>query len=225
MINKIKELPKNNLPLAETIKMNNMAAAYPQDIHLFACTDTNAYISLLGGDMIISGKINAQEVKEFISFLRPSSVFSNEENLTALFGENAFEKVNVVMRKNCFLGKSNMFSYDFSSKEAYELLKTGGFSLPQYEYFATDYCLRKNRGLIRVFGKKDTCIAITVEDERYRLLSGIVSKQKGQGGSLLLAAISGEKSVLAVCRDELLSFYKKYGFEPLYKAGYWRKHN
>ena len=205
--------------------MNNMAAAYPDLIQLFSCTDTGTFISLLGGDVIINGNINAEEVKQFLLFLKPESVFSSAENLTALFGEGSFEAVNAVMRKDCPFGGNNMFSYGFSSKEAYDLLKDGGFSLPEYENFATDYCLRKNKGLIKVFGKKDVCIAITVEDEGYRLLSGIVSKRKGLGGSLLLAATGGEKSVLAVCRDELLEFYKKYGFEPLYKAGYWRKHN
>lgn len=225
MINRIKELPEISKPSAEVIKLKNMAAAYPDEIQLFAQTDSGAVLSLLGKDVIIAGDINAQEVKQFLNFLKPESVFSSADNLAAVFGEGAFECVNTLIKKGGKITAGNMFSYDFSSDEAYALLKEGGFLLPEYEYFATDYCRRKNRGLLRVFGKKETCIALTLQDKEYRLVSGIVSKAKGLGGALLLAAAGGNRDVLAVCRDELLPFYTKYGFEPLYKAGYWRKHS
>ena len=223
MINRTKELPKLNAPSAEILKLKNMASAYAEEIQIFTETDTGAFISVLGGDVIIAGDIDADEVKQFLAFLRPESVFSTADNLKSLYGGN-FEVLNVVMRENCLIG-GNTFCYDFSSKEAYNLLIEGGFTLPKYEYFATDYCRRKNAGLLKVFGKKDICIAVTLEGEKYRLLSGIVSKAKGLGGSLLLSAVNGKQSVLAVCRDELLPFYIKYGFKPLYKAGCWGKHN
>lgn len=225
MISRIKTFHESAAPSAEILKLKNMAAAYPEETEIFYAADTGAYISLLSGDMIITGSINCEEVKRFLSFVKPRSVFSGADNLNALFGEKNYEEVNVLIKENCLLSGSNTFNCDFSSKEAYGLLKEGGFSLPAYEYFATDYCRRKNRGLIKVFGKKDACIAVTLEGGEYRMLSGIVSKQKGLGGPLLLSAVSGSAPVLAVCRDELLPFYAKYGFKPLYKAGYWRKHN
>ena len=222
MISKITSLPRQDRLSAEKIKLENLFAAYPDEMQLFVQTKTGAVISKLGGDVIISGETYAEEVKQFLPFIRPQSVFSSADNMTALFGAD-FESVNVVLRENCLVAGSNMFSYDFSSREAYDLLKTDGFYLPDYEFFATDYCRRKNKGLIKVFGKRDTCIAITLENDTCRMLSGIVSRQKGQGGSLLLSAINGNRPVLAVCRDGLLPFYTKFGFTPLYKAGYWRK--
>ena len=225
MISKTKELPEVLKPSAEVVKLKNMAAAYPDEIKLFKEANTGAFISILGSDAIITGEIDADEVKRFLLFSGAKSVFSTADNLAALFGNGNFEAVNVVIRENCKPGGSNTFTYDFLSREAYSLLKDGGFTLPEYEYFATDYCRRKNKGLLKVFGKKDSCIALTLEGEKYRLLSGIVSNVNGLGGALLLTAVSGEKSGIAVCRDELLPFYIKYGFKPLYKAGYWRKHN
>lgn len=222
MINRIYALPILDELSAEAIKIQNMFTAYPEDSKLFIQTETNAVIILLDGDATIYGKPNIEELKQFLSFLRPNSVFGSADNLRLLFDD--FEEVNVLICKNCPKSTpSNMFSYDFSSREAYSLLSIDEFSLPDYEYFATDYCSRKNRGLIKVFGKKDACIAITLECEDFRLLNGIASKQKGLGGALLLAAISGDKPILAICRDELVPFYNKYGFTPVYKAGYWRK--
>ncbi|MBR6902414.1 MAG: hypothetical protein IKN39_00820 [Clostridia bacterium] len=222
MINRIHSLPLLDELSAEAVKIENMFTAYPKDSKLFIQAETNAVIYLIGSDAVIYGKSDTEELKQFLSFLRPNSVFTSADNLRLLFDN--FEEVNVLICKNPPKNTwSNMFSYDFSSREAYDLLSIDEFSLPDYEYFATDYCRRKNRGLIKVYGKKDACIAITLECENFRLLNGIVSKQKGLGGALLLAAISGDKPILAVCRDELIPFYNKYGFTPVYKAGYWRK--
>lgn len=226
MINRVNTLPRRDGPFAETVKLENLFYAYKDEIQLFVQTKTGAVISLLSGDAIISGKAEAEELKQFLSFLRPRSVFSAADNLTALYGADGFEQVNVLMReKPAEPVGNNTFLYDFSSKEAYDLLNDGGFGLPPYEYFATDYCRRKNMGLIKIFGKRGECIAVTLEGDEHRLLSGIVSKTKGSGGALLLSAIGGEKPVLTVCRDELLPFYGKFGFTPLYKAGYWRKYD
>lgn len=226
MINRVTTLPRRDGPFAERIKLENLFCAYADEIQLFVQTKTGAVISLLGGDAIISGKAETGELKQFLSFLRPASIFSDADNLTALYGENGFEQVNVLIcEKPAAPVGNNTFLYDFSSKEAYDLLNDGGFGLPPYEYFAIDYCRRKNTGLIKVFGKRGECIALTIEGDKYRLLSGIVSNKKGSGGALLLSAVGGDKPVLTVCRDELLPFYGKFGFKPLYKAGYWRKYD
>lgn len=223
MINRIKSLPEFNTPSAEAIKAENLFNAYGDDAQLFLQNDTGAIILLLDGDMIISGKINAKEAKPFLSFLKPRSIFSNAENLTALDMEGGFEEVNVIINENCPHSTLGTFSYEPSSREIYDILCIDEFELPPYEYFATDYCRRKNHGLIKVFAKQNTCAAITLEGKNYRMLGGIATRQKGLGGSLLLAAASGEKQMLAVCRDDVLPFYTKYGFKPIYKAGYWRK--
>lgn len=222
MINRINSLPEWDNPSAEMIKIDNLYRSYREEIQLFMQAETGAVISLLNKDVIISGRINAMEVKKFFAFIKPESVFSSQENLKQLF--DGFESVNVIIceKPSKFKGGS-VFNDYFSSEEMYSILNYGGFSLPPYEYFATDYCRRLNHGLIKVFGKKDTCAAIILENIKFRLLSGIVTKQKGLGSSLLLSAVSGDIPVLSICRDELLPFYIKFGFKPLYKAGYWRK--
>ena len=221
MINRIYDLPETDKPSAEWIKIENLFRAYPDISQLFMQADTGAVIFSLGKDVIISGKPNSEELIKFLLFLKPDSVFSSADNLSSLYSNHS--KVNVLICRKCPKTSTNTFNYDFSSNQAYELLNIDEFDLPPYEHFAADYCRRKNHGLIKVFGKADSCIAITLESENYRLLSGIASKQKGSGGALLLAATSGNTPVLTVCRDELVPFYTKYGFTYLYKAGYWRK--
>ena len=223
MINKISVLHEFDFPLAEAVKMKNLYCAYGDGIQLFCQAETGAVISLLDGGVIICGKINAAEVKSFLSFIKPVSVFSSADDLVELYGKSGFCELNVIILKKPARIPSAGYINDIKSQEIFDILSSGGFELPPYEYFATDYCRRKNMGLLKVFAKKDTCAAITLEDEKYRLLEGIVSNKKGAGGALLTAATSGLKPVLAVCRDELLPFYYKFGFEPLYKAGVWRK--
>ena len=153
--------------------------------------------------------------------MRPLSAFSNSENLDYLFGGH--KRVNVLICDRPPKIASGGFENALSSRDMYDILSVDEFNLPSYEYFAADYCRRLNRGLIKVFAKKDVCAAFTLEDEKYRLLGGIASRQKGAGGALLLAAIAGDKPVLCVAEDELIPFYTKFGFTLLYKAGYWRK--
>ena len=216
-------MPEADSPSAEMIKIQNLFTAYNDESQLFCQSNTGTLIFLLNKDAIVFGNTIDEEIKKFLAFLRPDSVFSKSDNLKTLFGD--FEEVNVLILKKPTKTKMGSFENSLSSREIYDILSVDEFYLPPYEYFATDYCRRLNRGLIKAFSKRDVCAAITLESMNYRLLSGIVSKQKGLGGALLLAAVSGEKPVIAVCRDELLPFYLKYGFTPLYKAGYWRKQN
>lgn len=217
-------MPDWDKPSAEMVKIQNLFETYPDEAQLFKQTESGALIFLLDSDAIICGNANIKELKSFLGFLRPKSVFSSEDNLKLLFDD--FEKANVLICEKPALGLSaDSFSDRLSSQEAFDILNIEEFDLPDYEHFATDYCRRLNHGKIKVFGKKEKCAAITLETEKYRMIGGIASKQKGLGGALLLAAIKGDKSVLCVAKDELLPFYLKYRFKPLYKAGYWRKNN
>lgn len=221
MINRIYSVPEWDKPSAELIKIQNLFDTYPDISQLFLQNETGALIFLLDGDVIISGKPEVSETKKFLSFLRPKSIFSSSDNLKRLDYE--FEEVNVLINEKPVTSKSNLFSDKLSSREIYDILSVDEFDLPDYEYFATDYCRRLNHGKIKVFGKRDKCAAITLETKNYRMLGGIASRQKGLGGALLSAAINSNKPIVCVARDEVLPFYFKFGFEPLYKAGYWRK--
>ena len=205
---------------AEMLKIENLFTAYGDEAQLFCQSGGDTVIFLLGKDAIISGNADG-EIKSFLSFIRPDSVFSTAENLKTLFG--SFREANVLILKKPPKISGNAFADSLSSREAYDILNADSFDLPPYEYFATDYCRRLNRGLIKVFAKKGLCAAVTLEGDKYRMLAGIASHKKGLGGALLTCAVSGDKPVLCVAEDALLPFYTKYGFEPLYKAGYWRK--
>lgn len=225
MINNTDSLPRFHTPSAEAIKAQNLFGAYKEQMRLFSQDTTGAAITFLDGNAIILGTVEPREAKSFLRFIRAKSVFSAADNLTALYGENGYEKLNVLILRHPPQMAPGSFGDDLSSREIYEILNVPEFTLPPYEYFATDYCRRKNHGLIKVFAKRDICAAITIESENYRLIEGIVSRQKGRGGALLQAAVCGRKPVLTVCRNGLIPFYTKFGFEPLYTAGLWRKEN
>ena len=140
MISKISCPPEALSPLAETVKIRNLFLAYQSEIQLLRQTETGAVISLLDGNAIISGGVNAAEVKSFLSFVKPKSVFSSMDNLTSLYGEGAFESLNVIICKKPPLRQAAGYLTDISSREAFDILSAGGFELPGYEYFATDFC-------------------------------------------------------------------------------------
>jgi len=112
-----------------------------------------------------------------------------------------------------------------TSKEIYELLDVDGLSLPEYPYFAVDYCRRLNRGGADYFAIKEKCAAITFKSGKNAIINGIASKEKGFGSVALKGIIQKNhgRTLFVCCRDKVKGFYEKNGFGLLYFAGYWVK--
>ncbi len=222
MISLTKDLSPINLPLAEAVKINCLYKSY-SDIALFwKQNDGDAIISMLDGNMTIYNKsANIDELLEFVRVISPSSIFSDANTLTLLFGEK-FHRVCVMKshaRYECLISSDTL-----SSRQAYDLLNIEGLSLPDYEHFAVDFCHRLNHGHLKYFAIEDKCIAVAIFDESTALINGIASHEKGFGRVALgglLASLS--HTPIAVCEDKLKPFYIKNHFFHSYDAGYWRK--
>lgn len=223
MIKLIKNLPQIFEPKAELIKINCNFQIYKEEALFWAQDGDKALISMLDGNMVIYNK-NAEmlELGEFIEVISPASVFSDAKTLQSLFGE-AFHTVCVVASSDKF--ECEGISDRLSSDEIYTLLSVDGLTLPDYQYFAPDFCRRLNRGGLKYFAKKGECAAVTLTDGKYTLLNGIASHKKGGGSAALRGALSGVEGgyALAVCERELLPFYLKNNFKHIYDAGYRRK--
>ncbi len=223
MICLTKELTPINLPLAEAVKINCLYKSY-SDIALFwVQNDGDAVISMLDGNMTIYNKSSdIDELIEFIKVISPSSVFSDADTLTALFGDG-FHRVCVM--KSSAEYECTIKSDTLTSSDVYRLLTVDGLSLPDYEHFAVDFCHRLNGGNLKYFAIKNTCAAVAIFDADTALINGIASHKKGMGSTALcgvLAKLKGH-SALAVCEKGVLPFYIKNGFHHSYDAGYWRK--
>ena len=82
MIKLIKELPEINTLSAELTKLHCLFDSYKDDktVLFWEQEGTDTIISLADGNMIISGeKWDAEELKEFISVISPSNIFTSEE--------------------------------------------------------------------------------------------------------------------------------------------------
>ena len=90
-----------------------------------------------------------------------------------------------------------------SEDEIYSLLDVDGLSLPEYPYFAVDYCRRLNLGFANYFAIKDKCAAISFNTGDFAIMNGIASHKKGFGGVAL-------KNILA----KMLSTQHKVQFTP-----------
>ncbi len=222
MIKLIDALPEISECKIELIRIKCTFLSYSDTALFWMQDDCRAMICMLDGDMTVYNRnADLEELREFISVLNPTSVFSDSVTLIALFGVD-FEAVQV-LGAQC-IGKPAPCD-TVNSREMYDLLNVSGLELPPYPFFAVDYCHRINHGLADFFAIKGKCAAITFSADKHCILNGIASHKKGMG-SVALAAIMYKnrgKYMLCSCRDDVKGFYIKNGFAPLYQAGYWRR--
>lgn len=208
----------------ELFKIKCSSKAYPDEAFVWQQSEEGAIIGMLDANMFIHATPSAdyEELKGFLNMSCPQSVFSSVETLEKL-GLSGFERAKVYVKKQDSF--CDIESDDLSSKELYALMNVEGLDLPQYEYFAVDFCHRLNYGFAHYFALKDKCAAITFNVDDYCLVNGVASHQKGMGSLALNGVLSQNngKTAFCVCKAETGGFYEKNGFEYLYDVGYWRK--
>ena len=215
-------LPEAKAPNAEYIRLKCLYDCYKDDKYvLFWEQDGGkAYFSLAGGDMtVFCEKGDLEEIKEFISVISPGSIFGSLKVLERI-GLKGVHSVYVMSRKADILGET--LGDNLKSREIYDILNVKEFSLPEYPYFAVDFCRRLNRGLGDYFAIRDKCAAVSFHTGDYALLNGIVSREKGLGTVALKAILQKNygRELIICCEEKLMGFYEKNGFKKLYKAGY-----
>ena len=215
-------LPEASEPNAEYIRLKCLFDCYKddKDVLFWEQNGGKAYISLASGDMTVfceNGDLT--EIKEFISVISPRSIFGRLEALKKL-GFSDIHSVFVMSRKADILGET--IGDSLKSREIYDILNVKEFSLPEYPYFAVDFCRRINHGTADYFAIKDQCAAISFHTGNYALLNGIVSREKGLGTVVLRAILQKNygRELIVCCEENLIGFYEKNGFKKLYKAGY-----
>lgn len=225
MIKLIKELPEINTLSAELTKLHCLFDSYKDDktVLFWEQEGTDTIISLADGNMIISGeKWDAEELKEFISVISPSNIFTSEEIFEKI-GLEPQKKVHIMHRKADITECEQRD--DLTSEEIYGLLNVPVLELPSYPDFAVDYCRRKNKGYADYFALKGKCAGIALNTGNYAILNGIASHEKGYGSIALTALLKYNlgRDFLVCCRSAVKGFYEKNGFKEIYKAGYWVK--
>ncbi len=227
MITLTEQLPFLDFISAEAVKLNCLYESYQNDSSvLFWIQDNDkAYISLTDGNMIIYNRdAETPELKSFVEVINPVCIFSDSDTLKKI-GKLPPENINIMYKKADISAQAE--SDSLSSKEIYNLLDVKGLSLPEYPYFAVDYCRRLNKGKADYFALKDKCAAVTFNCGNYAIINGLASKEKGYGSVALKGILqkNNGKHFLVCCRDSVKGFYEKNGFRKLYNAGYWVKNN
>lgn len=227
MITLVSKLPFLDSLSAEAVKINCLYNDYKNDtsVMFWIQDEGNAYISMTDGNMIIYAvNPDYEELSQFVAVLNPACVFSDSETLCKI-GKTAPENINIMYRKADTAGFTECDT--LSSKELYSLLDVKGLSLPEYPYFAVDYCRRLNNGNAKYFAIKNKCAVITFNCGDYAIINGLASHQKGYGSIALKGILQKNygKHFLVCCRDSVMPFYEKNEFRKLYNAGYWVKNN
>lgn len=225
MISLINELPCFEEITAENLKIKCLFDCYRDDdrVMFWQQDDAKAVIAMTDGNMIIYNHLaDIDELCGFVDVMSPACVFSDYETLCAI-NRKPRERINI-MSISCDI-EGEALGDSVSSKEIYDLLNVEGLSLPEYPYFAVDYCRRLNRGGADYFALKDKCAAITFKSGGNAIINGIAAKEKGFGSVALKAIIQKNygRRLFVCCRDKVKGFYEKNGFKLQYFAGYWVK--
>jgi len=227
MISLVNELPQIEKISAEWVKIKCLYEAYKNDdkVLFWVQDDNKAIISLTDGNMIIyNNNADCEELKNFADVLSPACVFSDYDTLCKI-GRKPAERINIMYRLADITDSG--ISDTLKSDEIYSLLDVDGLSLPEYPYFAVDYCRRLNMGTADYFAIKDKCAAVSFNCGDYAIINGIAAKEKGYGSVALRGILNKNhgRHFLVCCRDKVKGFYEKNGFELLYYGGYWVKND
>ncbi|MGI6280200.1 MAG: hypothetical protein ACOYJS_06535 [Acutalibacteraceae bacterium] len=210
---------------AEILKIKCLYDCYKNDskVLFWRQNEKDAVISMTDGNMIIwSGGADLDELKEFVNMLSPVCVFSDYNTLCGI-DRRPDERINVLLRKADIKGETE--GDELSSREIYELLDVDGLSLPEYPYFAVDYCRRLNLGKADNFAISGKCAAVSFNCGNQAIMNGIASHEKGFGTIALKGILQKNygRDFFVCCRDSVMPFYEKNGFKWLYHSGYWVK--
>ena len=227
MVTLVNEIPDLKALNAEWVKIKCLYNSYKNDskVMFWVQDKDRCVIALTDGNMIIYNIFaDLEELSEFVDVINPACVFSDYDTLCKI-GRKPKERINILYRKADIKGETEGDS--LSSREIYDLLNVDGLSLPEYPYFAVDYCHRLNHGFADYFAIRDKCCAVTFNCGDSALMNGIASHSKGMGSVALRGVISKNygRDFLVCCRDSVLEFYKKNGFCHKYYGGYWVKEN
>lgn len=224
VIKLVEKIPKFEVLSAEWIKIRCLYDSYKNDPKvMFWVREDTTVIAMTDGNMIIYNRDrDTEELEAFVNVLNPVCIFSDYDTLCSI-NKIPEERINIVYRKADIAG--NMKCDILSSREIYDLLNVDGLSLPEYPYFAVDYCHRLNNGYAEYFAIKDDCCAVSFNCGNMAIMNGIASHKKGMGSIALTGILQKNygKDFLVCCRDSVLGFYEKKGFSHLYYGGYWIK--
>ena len=227
MVTLVNEIPEFKVLNAECVKIKCLYNSYKNDdkVMFWVQDSDKCLIALTDGNMIIyNSSADFEELREFVDVINPACVFSDYDTLCDI-GRKPKERINIMYRKADILGETK--GDCLSSREIYDLLDVEGLSLPEYPYFAVDYCHRLNHGFADYFALKNKCCAVTFNCGDMAIMNGIASHQKGMGSAALKGVLQKNygRDFLVCCRDSVLEFYKKNGFVHQYYGGYWVKEN
>ena len=221
MIRLVNALPAAETPSAEYVRIKCLFDSYNSDpdVYFWEQTGGETYISMADGNMTVCRREgNIGELKEFISFISPRTLFTDAVTFKMLNAEPT--EIFTVMSLNIGKCAKPTDGDALSSRDIYEIFSAADLAVPDYPHFAVDFCRRLNRGKADFWGIKNKCAAVSFNTGNFALLNGIASLEKGMGGKTLerIIAKNSGRQMLLYCRTPLAGFYEKYGFKRIYEV-------
>ncbi len=201
----------NYIKIASSINAYGLSKPF-----LFAWKQGNTLICRIDGNMTIYGDdFDSEEIRSFISAVGAKTLTCSVAAAEMLCYE--YKTYNVLRSDK---GMSVPVDFKSSCDEIYSLLREGedgDVSLPERTAFIADLSHRMRHGTALAATYKSAVCVAPFLTESGALICGVATEKGARGNGFAGMCVAGMVQKLArptftVCSDELVPFYKKFGF-------------
>lgn len=206
-------------PIADPnyIKIASSINAYGlQKPFLFAWKQGETLICRIDGNMTLYGEnFDSEEIRSFISAVGAKTLTCSVAAAEMLCYE--YKTYNVLRSDK---GMSVPMDFSPSTDEVYRLLREGedgDIALPERTAFIADLSHRLRHGTALAGTYKSAVCVVPFIAEGGALICGVATEKGARGSGFAGMCVAGTVNKLArptftICTDELVPFYKKFGF-------------
>lgn len=190
-----------------------------------------AVISRIDGNMTVFCEKANEELTEFINAIGFNTILADKHVLPQYWSGEAVMRFACKAEIKVIEGNGTEIEQNPTIREVYSVLercREAGFEVPAFDSFYPDMSHRVRHNLsrilaVRVDGQAVACCMTSAETDSCAIISGVATlpkmRGKGYAGRLVAEIIKslGNREVFVFCREELVGFYNKLGFNEWLK--------
>lgn len=188
-----------------------------------------AAISRIDGNMTVFCEKANEELTEFINAVGFGTILADKHVFPQYWSGEAVMRLACKAEIKATEGNGTEIEQNPTIREVYSVLERCGgaeFEVPDFDSFYPDMSHRVRHGLARIFalrvsGQAVACCMTSAETENCAIISGVAClseyRNRGYASRIVIDMIGslGDREVFVFCREKLLGFYNKMGFNKV----------
>lgn len=188
-----------------------------------------AAISRIDGNMTVFCEKANEELTEFINAVGFGTILADKHVFPQYWSGEAVMRLACKAEIKATEGNGTEIEQNPTIREVYSVLERcrgAGFEVPDFDSFYPDMSHRVRHGLARIFalrvgGQAVACCMTSAETENCAIISGVAClseyRNRGYASRIVIDMIGslGDREVFVFCREKLLGFYNKMGFNKV----------